>query len=164
MRSRGHFRICGRQYGTGAMSPFWGLEFGVVFCILFFEISCSYTNLAPLTPLQRLGEPSLKLRYSEEKLKLCSHTGCALIQLCCHTACAVIQVCSHTGVFSYRCVLIQVCSHTGVFSYRCVLIQVFSYRCVLIQVCSNTGVFSYRCVLIKGVFSYRLCCHTGVLS
>ena len=33
VRSIGHFRICGRQYGTGAVSPFWGLEFGVVLCI-----------------------------------------------------------------------------------------------------------------------------------
>jgi len=34
------------------------------------EISCSYAYLAPLTPLLTLGESSLKLRCSEEKLKL----------------------------------------------------------------------------------------------
>jgi hypothetical protein len=81
----------------------------------FFEI-CSYTYLAPLTPLQRLGEPSLKLRYSEEKLKLCSHTRCALIQVCSHTRCALIQC-----VLSYRCALIQ-----PVLSYRCVLTRLLS--------------------------------------
>lgn len=69
MRPRGHFRLCGRQYGTGAMSPFWGLEFEVVFCT-FFLIPCSFTYLVPSTALLRPGEPSVKLRCSEEKLKL----------------------------------------------------------------------------------------------